>query len=223
MESVYEEYQSRIEEILLMIDLLECQSKRGDKESYFFRESIVFDQERENSAKHILTSTVLVMIYSLAESTALAAVEYIYDHLKDMQVSYDSLNDNFKERILKDFKKKQMSPSQFIKNNSQEPVNRSIINESLDKKAFFSGNVDKRKIKNTFKNFSFLFETKSGGNLEKVKEARQQLTHSEKSFARYGRDISLEELRLIAEDTKKYFDEFLQHLRRYIDDEKYCA
>ncbi len=223
MEAILEEYGIRVEEIYLMIDLLECQNTQADRRPYFFRGTEAFDMERENSAKHILISTVLVMIYNLAESTAVATVEYIYDHLKDMRVSYNDLNDNFKERILNDFKKKRINITNFIKNNSQESVSRTIIKESLDKKYFFSGNVDRRKIKEAFENISFSFETDSGQNLIKVKEARRQLTHSENSFARYGRNTSLEELRLIAEDVKKYFDEFLQYLKQYIEDEAYSA
>lgn len=223
MDSILEEYRKRKEEIDLIIDLLECQNSQTGRMPYFFKEITVFDLERENSVKHILISTVLVMIYNLAESTALAAVEYIYDHLKDAEISYDSLNDNFKERILKDFRRNEISIVNFIKNHSQESVSRSIIKESLDKKSFFSGNVDRRKIKETFENLSFSFETENGKNLERVKEARQKLTHSENSFALYGRGFSLEDLQLISQDVIQYFDEFLEHIERYIENETYCA
>lgn len=223
MEAILEEYEVRVEEIYLMIDLLKCQNTQANRDPYFFRGTEVFDMERENSAKHILISTVLVMIYNLAESTALAAVEHVYDYLADMQIGYDSLTSDFKKRIISDFKKKKFKVDNFIKDRSLESISQSIIQESLDKNKFFSGNVDRRKIREVFKQLSFSFETQNGAQLLKVKTARQQLTHSQNSFARYGRDISLEELQSIAEDVKDYFDDFLQYLKRYIEDEAYSA
>lgn len=221
MESILEEYANRVEEIQLIIDLLENQSNQDGKVAYFFKDVDVFDLYREDTVKHILFSTVLVMIYNLAESTALAAVEYIYDHLADEKVSYDHLNDNFKRRVVGDFKKKQFKLVEFVQKKPSRLIGQSIIETSLDKKYFFSGNVDRHKITSTFDDLSFSFETESGKKLERVKDARRKLTHSENSFARYGRDISFEELNFIVKDVKTYFDVFLENLDCYIKNEGY--
>ncbi len=222
MDSIRAEYIARTEEIKLIIDLLKGLNDEHGKS--FLIGSEMLEEMAQNSILHILYSATLVMIYNLAESTAISAVEHIYDHLKDSQVSYDDLSNSFKERVFKDFRKKNISSMEFIKNFPQDAISSLIISESLDRETFFSGNVDARKIRNVFKDLSFSYETaQQGANLERVKEARKKLTHSESTFARYGRSFSLEELQEINMDVVNYFDDFLVHLEQYIDEQRYLA
>lgn len=215
MEPLNSDYMERVGEVQTVIELISAleDERQGDLKT---RLELVITSGFD-SLVDILSSSVLVMLYNLIESTAVGCVEALYDELKDKNISYDQLGDGFKERVFKDLTGKKISSKDFIANAIEGGVGVSMISSSYNKESFFNGNVDARKIRETFKSLQLVYGSQSGSKLEEVKNARRKLTHSESSFGRYGRDFTYSDLRLIFNDVTDFFDGFLSEFSSYIE------
>jgi hypothetical protein len=90
------------------------------------------DSELEKTLK----ATVFLLLYNLVESTIRSAVEYIYDDLKNNQISFDDLNQSFQNHIIKILK----DP---LKDKKWQPnIAITLITISADKDISFAGNLD---------------------------------------------------------------------------------
>ena len=221
MESLSGEYRDRVVEIQSVFDFI---SVLQDDECLGLNEQIEQLITGElSSILSIINSSILVMLYNLIESTAVGCVEHLYDQLRDKNISYNSLNAAFKDRIFKDLKVRQIKSTEFISSALSSGLDSSIISSSYSKENYFNGNVDAKKIKDIFKVFQLNFVSGRGGKLVDVKDARKMLTHSESSFEKYGRNFSRNDLKIIIEDTIMFFDEFLIEFEKFIENQNYLA
>lgn len=221
MEPLNSDYMERASEVQTIIELISAleDERQGELKT---RIELIITSEFD-SLINILSSSVLVMLYNLIESTAVGCVEALYDDLKDKGISYDQLGDGFKERIFKDLTSKGISSKNFIINALDGGVGVSIISSSYNKENYFNGNVDAKKIRKTFESLQLTYGSQSGSKLEEVKNARKKLTHSESSFGKYGRDFTYSDLRLIFNDVTEFFDGFLNEFSSYIESRGYLS
>lgn len=174
------------------------------------------DSELEKTLK----ATVFLLLYNLVESTIRSAVEYIYDDLKNNQISFDDLNQSFQNHIIKILK----DP---LKDKKWQPnIAITLITISADKDISFAGNLDARKIKDTLKNYGIEL-TKHVGNmtngedLRTVKDARKDLAHGHSSFSEKSRNYTSGDLLAMQKRVTLFLKEVLIDVQNYVDQKKY--
>jgi hypothetical protein len=128
-----------------------------------------FDIELE----YTLKATVFLLLYNLVESTIRSAIQYIYDDLKNHQISFDQLNQDFQNHIIKILKDTSLKNKDW-----QQNIAITLVNISSEKDVSFAGNLDAKKIREILKNYGIeLTPPVDAQDLRIVKDARKDLSH----------------------------------------------
>jgi len=164
-----------------------------------------------------LKATVFLLLYNLVESTIRSAIQYIYDDLKNQQISFDQLNQSFQNHIIKILKDTSLKDRDW-----QQNIAITLINISSEKDVSFSGNLDARKIKDTLNNYGIqLTQRVDGQDLRIVKEARKDLAHGHSSFSERARNYTSGDLLEMQKRVTLFLKRVLIEVENYVDQQNY--
>ncbi|MFM8295124.1 MAG: MAE_28990/MAE_18760 family HEPN-like nuclease [Microcystaceae cyanobacterium] len=176
-----------------------------------------FDPELEK----MLKATVFLLLYNLVESTMRGIIEYIYDTLRNHNVSFDDLNQNFQNHIIN------ISGKTSLKNKEWERgIATDIIIFAAEQEGSFAGNLDAKKIKEILTDYGIQLSSKtrrtnSGRDLEVIKASRKDLAHGHRSFSETSRDYTSDDLLKMQKQVIFYLKEVLQDVKNYVNEQKY--
>ena len=176
-----------------------------------YRKSLALELEKT------LKATVFLFLYNLVESTIRSAIQYIYDDLKNQQISFDQLNQSFQNHIIKILKDTSLKDRDW-----QQNIAITLINISSEKDVSFSGNLDARKIKDTLNNYGIqLTQRVDGQDLRIVKEARKDLAHGHSSFSERARNYTSGDLLEMQKRVTLFLKQVLIEVENYVDQQNY--
>jgi hypothetical protein len=164
-----------------------------------------------------LRATVFLLLYNLVESTIRSATQYIYDDLKNHEISFDQLNQNFQNHIIKILK------DTSLKNKDWQPnIAIALIDFSSEKDVSFAGNLDAKKIRETLNNYGIQLTPRvDGQDLRIVKEARKDLAHGHSSFSEKARNYTSGDLLAMQKRVTLFLKEILIEVENYVDQRQY--
>lgn len=217
MESVFNEFEGRKNEIKIYIDFITI-SEHND---------IIYKTINDNGInkfelRRIFLANTYLLLYNLVESTIRNTIQEIYDHLKERRITFDLLKYNIKKTILKGLRvKKPTKITDQIRN-----ITTDIISISFNPDNISNGNLDARKIREIANNYCFSEETsypecKNGKKLREIKNKRNDLSHGIISFSECGRDIAIGDLTNAFNETSSYLENIIENVRDYLDTQLY--
>jgi hypothetical protein len=172
-----------------------------------------FDIELE----YTLKATVFLLLYNLVESTIRSAIQYIYDDLKNHQISFDQLNQDFQNHIIKILKDTSLKNKDW-----QQNIAITLVNISSEKDVSFAGNLDAKKIREILKNYGIeLTPPVDAQDLRIVKDARKDLSHGHSTFSEKGRYYSPGDLLKMQERVTSFLKQVLTEVENYVDQQNY--
>lgn len=185
------------------------------------RQSDMIEQVFFASREHefIIRSNILLMIYNMFESSFLELYKTFYDFLKDLETPIDNMNEIFVYGVYKKMRRNKAEITSQIRNHLTTSSNglsfsRLCMKVSFDldeeeRKFLINGNLDGRKIKETFADFGLPIDGLDELNWEslvEMKQNRQQLTHGGMSFSDVGKTLSLDGLKLTLQAVCQLFE-----------------
>lgn len=178
---------------------------------------------QNNDLLKTLNATVFLLLYNLIEATLRSAIAEIYDHLQIQQVSFNDLNMEIKKKVLNDIRDINV---ENIEAHVMMCLEMEITNASFRPRKLFSGNIDRRVVKDTAGNFGFNTDsnyefTKHGIDLSDIKNKRNDLAHGNTTFVEVGRSYTPIELEDIALRTVYYLESILKNIKNFIDTKGY--
>ena len=170
----------------------------------------------------IFRAGALLIIYNAVEASARLGILAIYDEIGRTGTTFDQLRENFRVRILNDFKSN-VGADRF---SSLRSVAIDLISSSFDPQKIFAGNVDAKKLRDAGTTYGFETSseyaiTQHGAHLLTVKTRRQDLAHGTESFSEVGKQYTTEDVIRIARYSLAYMSAVLRHIDTYLDLEGY--
>lgn len=206
-----------------------------DKPDFSFRNKITgFNEERKIDIEmtHILKANMFVLLYNLIEATAANAIEDIHCQLSNQpDLCVDQLCENITKMALKRIDSNVVGHMNFANGEIAKLVLRAWLTEHQklvddNKNPLFSGNVDARVIREVADEYGFssvtdASRTRNGGNLVKIKKARNSLAHGSESFLNKGQETSIDALKDLKDEVFNYLEEILENIQQYLDGQLY--
>lgn len=166
----------------------------------------------------IFRAGALLIIYNAVEASARLGILAIYDEIGRTGTTFDQLRENFRVRILNDFRNN-VGVDRFANLRS---VAIDLISSSFDPQKLFSGNVDAKKLREAGATYGFETSseyslTQHGAHLLTVKSRRQDLAHGTESFSEVGKQYTTEDIVKIARYSLAYMGAILRHIDNYLE------
>lgn len=153
------------------------------------------DRQTGNSVSLMATmkASALLMLYNLVESTMTNISQAVFDHLRQNNVGLNNLNNVMKTLVISNIRKR--NPAKLVEKMQAESIDIAVA--SFDRSDVYSGNVDGKKIRDTFIDFGIVNQNafKEPVLLE-IKTVRNDLAHGAKSFSDTGKTYTVTDLRL---------------------------
>lgn len=138
-----------------------------------------------------------LLIYNLVESTATGIHEQVFDAITQQGISFDQLTKPMKCIVLKNTQR----PNVDRLVADLKTLSFDIIGKTFDREDIYSGNVDAKKLRESFVSLGMRVPRPRGRNafngsqsLVKIKMNRNDLAHGRKTFAEVGRDMTPNDL-----------------------------
>lgn len=150
----------------------------------------------EVGLKSMKAATHLLM-YNLVEFTASGIHQAIFDAIEVSGTDFDSLSLELQRVVLLNARRPDVRNLLPLLSR----LSYDLMNASFDRDNIFSGNVDARKIRESFRNLGLKEprprgrQASQGGDfLLAIKENRNQLAHGRRTFSQVGRDLTADDL-----------------------------
>lgn len=181
---------------------------------------------------HILKANLYIILYNLIEATVTNAIEDIHEHLSGQpDLCIDKLSESITKMAMKKVDGNMIGSMDFSNGEVAKLVLKAWLSQhkklvELNKNPLFSGNVDAQKIRSVADvyGFSSLTDrelTRDGGNLVKIKNARNSLAHGSESFLNKGQDTSIDSLEELKVEVFNYLEAILNNIQDYLDGQSY--
>lgn len=201
MISLRVDFDTRAAEISSFIALVEIQ------------DSIIAPGDPNMEGYKAMKAATHLLIYNLVESTATSIHELIFDAVTSTKTSFDDLIDPLRKTVLRNAQK----PNVDKLVSKLKTLSLDLIDVTFDREGIFAGNVDARKLRESFSSLG-LKEPKATGkkakvgsdSLLKVKSNRNDLAHGRKTFAEIGRDMTPNELAKELDCIKSFLDQCIK-------------
>lgn len=172
-------------------------------------------------------SCAFLLLYNIVEAIVTKLLVKIHDILILENVSYFDLNDDIKDLTLIYFNsivnKKQNFPdaAPFL----QKFVGMLFGNlhfhvpyKEMEKHySLYSGNLDSKKIRETFSKYGLSVEVVAS-ELKTIKDGRNKLAHGEVSFEEFGREISVQQIKILTTATLTYLESLINSIENFINE-----
>ena len=173
---------------------------------------------------------IVLMIYNAVESTITKCLEKLHDVFQKNELKFDDCNDKIKHLVLA-YYENAMTKSADINSAVQCKLklygylkgerNFELSFAQLSKfYSLYSGNLDSKEIVSVLEKYGIKIEERIS-ELKTIKENRNKLAHGELTFEEVGRDLTLQHLKKMKEETFKYMRNVISSIEKFIDEEKY--
>jgi len=176
----------------------------------------------------ILIANAFLILYNLIESTVRNSIVEIYSKIKDDELSYESLSENFKKIWIKqntdNLKEGNYRPDtlrDYVFELAESILNKETIELSKDNMDF-SGDLDAQKIRELASKIGF-DTSPNGRNLVEIKNKRNRLAHGEQTFYDVGKEFSVHQLKVFKEEAFGYLSDVIAKIERFIVEKEYST
>ncbi len=222
MQSIKEELSIRVEEIDSVINLLQLMES-GQLEC----KSGAIDF---TTVKTSIKAGIVLMLYNAVESTVTKCLQRIHEILINQGLLFDDCNDNLKQLVAVYYENAKTKATD-IHNRAQYILkfyeyiagNRGfgLTYQQMSRfYSLYSGNLDSREIISVLEKYGIGFQ-EHAPELKTIKNRRNQLAHGELSFEEVGRELSLQQLEHMKEQTFTYLEKLIDEIKKYIEDRQY--
>lgn len=181
---------------------------------------------------HILKANMFILLYNLIEATIANAIEDIHTQLNNQpNLCVDKLCETITKMALKRINNNIVGNMNFTNGEVAKIVLKAWLAEHKklvdeNKNPLFSGNVDAQVIREVALDYGFSSatdktKTRNGGNLVKIKKARNSLAHGSESFLNKGQETSIDSLKELKDEVFFYLEEILENIQQYLDGQSY--
>jgi len=219
--------------------LIDFEERVKEVELYFKHLYLIFGQDAEmflpnnktkkrkkinEELKKVLKANCFLLLYNLSESSIRQALIVIFEEISNKELKYNLVKNEIKKIWI------ELKYKNFKDKGSEEILNiLSIIADDIIDITFedkgLGGNIDGQKIRGIANELGFSSRThhslKKGVTLHIVKTQRNKLAHGNISFAKCGRDYTLEELIKIKNQVIKYLRSILKNIKAFIEEEEF--
>ncbi len=228
MEFVITEFNSKIDEINKYFSFLEDIITK-DAQLHFKNKK---NREISSDLQKILKANLFLLLYNLIESSYKKALKRICDKISSENLKYQDVILEIKKLWLEQkyrgfadncslpFKVKRLD---FIISKIED-ISEDIIELEFSDKNRFSGNLDVDEIKIYNDKYGLSTEelsNKEANSLYLIRHKRNSLAHGDESFGECGQNYSISELEKIKEESIKYMTFILNHIEKFLTDQKY--
>lgn len=182
------------------------------------------------SVKTSIKANIVLMIYNAVESTVTSCLKKIHEQINAECVKYDDLTQEMKKIIALYYgyaidKASNINLEMDIVLRFVDFVNNSIsLNITYDELSksyqLYSGNLDAKEIRSVLVKYGVVFDEKCT-ELQTVKRDRNILAHGEKSFEEIGRDLSIQQLQEMINQSFSFLVKMIDAIADYLTNKKY--
>ncbi|WP_156885492.1 MAE_28990/MAE_18760 family HEPN-like nuclease [Massilia niastensis] len=175
-------------------------------------------------------ASAILLLYNIVESVVTKLLIRIHEVVISKDVGYFDLNDKIKDLTLVYFNSVIEKKQSF---HDAVPFVQSLIGmlmrnakfevsyEEMEKHySLYSGNLDSRKIKETFSKYGVVVR-ETASELQTIKNGRNKLAHGEVSFEEYGRELSIQQLSALKDATLNYLKNLIDEVEEYVNSAGY--
>lgn len=177
-----------------------------------------------------LKSSIILMLYNTVESIITKSLNRVHDILIGKNLMYNELNDHLK-KITLIYYQSVINGNNNLSNSTEKLFDIlelvrgnnlfTLSYEELSKYyQLYSGNLDSREIISILEKYGVGF-TEKISELKTIKDYRNKLAHGELSFEEAGRNLSIEQLKVMKDKTFQYIEKIILALDAYINNERY--
>lgn len=180
--------------------------------------------------KTVNKSCIVVMLYNVVESVVTAILKKIHNEIIYNNVDYKDLNRDIKCISLLYFntaisKKGDFSNAvDFAHDLIQMLFLGQKFNLNFDDMEkhyhLYSGNLDSRKISDVFSKYGLSLNVKLS-ELKTIKDARNSLAHGNYSFEEYGRDLTIQKIKIMIDRVFEYLNSLVDQVEIFLNEKKY--
>jgi|ERR1017187_332760 hypothetical protein len=225
MISVLTDFEERVNEIELYFDHLNLILNK-DAELFFPNNKTRQRKRIEPELHKVLKANCFLLLYNLSESSMRQALTEIFEKISEKELEYSMVKDEIKKIwISSNYKNFKDIGIDKIFDAITVYIFADIINIQFEEKSDLSGAVDGQKIREFATKLGFSstvhYSLKEGRKLHQVKVQRNKLAHGNISFAKCGRDYTIEELNLTKTQVIGYLRRILTNIKVYLENENF--
>lgn len=225
MISVLIDFEERVEEIELYFEHLNLILNK-EAELFFPKNKTRNRKKIEPELHKVLKANCFLLLYNLSESSIRQALTEVFDKINEKELEYSLVIDEIKKIwITSNYNNFKEIGIDNILIAITGGIFDDVVNIKFEEKSSLSGNVDGRKIKDFGTKLGFSIRShytlKDGVKLHEVKTQRNKLAHGEISFAKCGRDYSIEDLNKTKKQVIGYLRSILLNIKSYIENEDF--
>jgi hypothetical protein len=175
-------------------------------------------------------ATIVLLLYNLVESTTTNLLNEIHNSITQSNVNYHDLIPSVQHLLITYYmllhkKKNNVHESvkdlstliNIVKNGMPFSL---LYNEMVRYYSLYSGNIDSKKITAIFSKYGINIST-SMGELKKIKDERNSISHGIVSFEECGRNLSIEYIKTVIDKTYAYFEDIINIVKQYIENTEF--
>lgn len=221
MDMVLDEFQDRQDDIDILVSLVNA-LKEGKKLKIFDESDEVMSEiQLDEELINILKSVLYVMCYNQVESTVRGCIETVYDHFEDTCTGYDKLKVSIQKELLHGVLKTYETGDSLHKKVGSE-LELMLPKASIQIRKRFNGNVSKKTMSELTRIYGISI-TADPKDLNRLKEARNELAHGNISFSKYGRKDTVSDCVLISSRISLYLSTMISCFDEYIANKYYLG
>ena len=179
----------------------------------------------------VLRSSVIMNLYNIIESTITQTLTRIHDEINTNDVIYDDLSRSMKDLALIYFYKHQEKRADI--HASIDLLHHTIdlvrgtgtfnvpYLDMMESYQLYSGNLDARSIRKIMGKYGTEISDSCGQKLKAIKNGRNTLSHGNKSFEEFGRELVIPMLEGYWDDVEDFLNEVILAGSRFIDEKLY--
>lgn len=181
----------------------------------------------------ILRASVVLSLYNIIESTVTNTLTRIHDEINSNKVNYNNLSKEIKDLAIIYFYKHKEKRADI--HDSMEALHHTLdllrgkgyfeipYSQMMESYQLYSGNLDARSIRKVMKKYGITISEQHGKHLKNIKDGRNTLSHGNKSFEEFGRDLVILQLENYKDDVKKFLTEVITESQSFITGKKFKA
>lgn len=222
MQTIEQDLQIRNEEVNSVINYFQRMENGGIE----YRTEI----QGLTTVKTSIKAGIVLMLYNAIESTMTKCLARIHEVLIDKKLTFNDCNDELKHLIAVYYENAQDKSADnhrkashtlkfygFITGNNAFDLSYEDLSKFYP---LYSGNLDSKEIVAVLGKYGIEFIERAS-ELKTIKDYRNQLAHGEYSFEEIGRELTIQQIQHLAEETFEYMRKMITAIKTFISEEKY--
>lgn len=227
---IRDEFAIRQEDIDLLIELtknLDEMNISGYNANYLDDNENIKSLHVSQRLVDVMKSALYLLAYNQTESTMSGCLAEVYDKIDDNEVGYDELKPGIQKAIVRGLLKKYSGSGNSLVNLVDGKLSLNSPRASFDIKKIFNGNIKTKSIHDLNNEYGINIvwnaSHNNGRDITTLKDARNDLTHGNKSFSHYSSSKDLSVVIGEVNSSSSYLDAVITGFEQYVNNNEYKA